>query len=133
MKPSYVPLDSPALDSPCPSAGSPDGAWWQVDIFAPNAAEAQQLQRKLQEELDKQGGDLSSGSASGKIAGHGQNGEYGITVHTMGAGSGDLRTGAVTQGCGEAAWCAPNCCATLDGGGHGPGTFNIFVDNAFTA
>ena len=83
------------------------------------AQEAQTLQQALQSQLMDSGSELLSGTVTSDI----QN-PSGVRV-TMGQ--------AQNQQCGEAAWCAPNCCSTLDGGGSGVGNFAIFVDNAFDA
>ena len=83
------------------------------------AQEAQTLQQTLQSQLMDSGSELLSGTVTSDI----QN-PSGVRV-TMGQ--------AQNQQCGEAAWCAPNCCSTLDGGGSGVGNFAIFVDNAFDA
>jgi hypothetical protein len=91
----------------------------RIDIFAPTVGEAQSLQLALQGQLS----DPSSGLLTGTVSGH---------ILNPSATQVTLRAQAGPQ-CGEAAWCAPNCCETLDGGGNGHGNFAIFVDNSFEA
>ena len=91
-----------------------------VEIFATSGAGAMALQQALQTQLADPQSDIMTGTTTAMIT-NGQAAQ--ITMSTAGAG----------PQCGEAAWCAPNCCATLDGGGDGDGTFNVFVDNSFTA
>ena len=91
-----------------------------VDIFANTGAAALAIQDDIRAQLADPASDLNTGTITAKIM-------NGATLQIA------TSTSAGPPQCGEAAWCAPNCCATLDGGGTGLGTFNIFVDNSFTA
>ena len=91
----------------------------RVDIFAPTVAEAQALQLALQGQLRNPSSDLLTGTVANQIV------NPAATEVTLHAEPGPQ--------CGEATWCAPNCCETLDGGGDGHGNFAIFVDNSFEA
>ena len=91
-----------------------------IEVFSTSGAGAQALEQALRTQLADPSSDLMTGAATARIT-NGQQAQ--MTIQTAGN----------APQCGQASWCAPNCCNTLDGGGSGQGTFNVFVDNSFTA
>ena len=99
-----------------------------VDIFATSSADAQRIQQDLQTQLSDAQSQLMTGFVSSKLQ---PNQHPQMSTQTLGSGAG--ASSSAQQQCVGASWCAPNCCETIDGGGNGPGTFNVFVDNSFSA